>query len=247
MIQSAQFCESHAILDYFSARAEPGVMIDVGAHLGSTLRPYVKRGWRVIAAEPDPAKIPRLKRFVDSPGFTLLPLAVGDQEEASLPFFTSAESTGISSLIAFRNSHVQTTTVKATTLARIIDDHDVDTIDFLKIDTEGFDYRVLQGFPWWKLRPEVILCEFDEQKTRGVDYDYRALGDLLVSQGHHVYLSEWLPIVRYGGNHRWRSVRRYPCELIDAAAWGNFIAIRANGDVDRLEMLLPLGERESAD
>jgi hypothetical protein len=98
-----------------------------------------------------------------------------------------------------------------------------------------------------KLRPQIILCEFDEQKTRGVDYDYRALGDLLLGQGFYVYLSEWHPIVRYGGNHRWRSVRRFRCELIDPAAWGNFIAIRSDADVDRLEMLLPLNERESAD
>jgi FkbM family methyltransferase len=247
MIQSAPFCESQSIQDYFSNRTEPGLMIDIGAHFGSTLRPYLERGWRVIAAEPDPAKISRLKRFVESPGFTLLPLAVGDREETALPFFTSEESTGISSLIAFRDSHVRTATVKVTTLARIVEDHDIDAIDFLKIDTEGFDYRVLQGFPWWKLRADVILCEFDEQKTRGVDYDYRALGNLLLAQGYHVYLSEWLPIVRYGANHRWRSVRRYPCELIDPAAWGNFIAIRADADVDRLEMLLPLSERESAD
>jgi len=247
MITSAQFCESAVIADYFASRIDPGVMLDIGAHFGSTLRPYLDRGWRVIAAEPDQAKISRLKKFVDRPGFTLIPVAVGGREEASLPFYTSEESTGISSLIPFRDSHVQSGNVKLTTLGRIIEDHDIAAIDFLKIDTEGFDFQVLRGMPWWKVRPEVVLCEFDEQKTRGVDHDYRALGNALLAQGYHVYLSEWFPIVRYGGNHRWRSVRRFSCDLFDPTAWGNFIAVRADADVDRMEMLLPLNERESAD
>jgi len=247
MITSVQFCESAVIADYFSNRTEPGVMFDIGAHFGSTLRPYLDRGWRVIAAEPDQTKIARLKRFVDRPMFTLLPLAVGDREEAWLPFYISEESTGISSLIPFRDSHVEAGTVNLTTLARIIDDHDIGEIDFLKIDTEGFDYCVLRGLPWWRLKPEVILCEFDEQKTRGVAYDYHSLGDALLAQGYHVYLSEWFPIIRYGVKHDWRCINRYSCELIDPAAWGNFIAVRADADVDRMEMLLPLNERESAD
>jgi len=215
-------------------------MIDVGAHTGSTLKPFLQRGWRVIAAEPDAAKLPTLQRFESNECFALLPIALGDSEESDRPFFTSNESTGISSLIPFRASHVQSASVRVTTLARVIEEQSIDRIDFLKIDTEGFDERVLRGFPWWRLKPEMILCEFDEQKTRGVEYDYRSLGGLLLAQGYHVFISEWHPIVRYGGNHRWRNIRPFPSQLIHPGAWGNFIALRAGADLARLESVLPL-------
>jgi FkbM family methyltransferase len=234
------FCEAAAILNYFSPRTSPGIMIDVGAHFGSTFKPYLARGWRVITCEPDASKFQRLERFTDDPNFTFLRCAVGAAEDSSAAFFTSDESTGIASLIPFRSSHMLAGNVPVTTLATIIEQHDLRAIDFLKVDTEGFDYRVLQGFPWHRaeLRPEVILCEFDEQKTRGVDYDYRSLGDLLLSLGYRVWLSEWHPIVRYGGNHRWRSIHSYPCALENADAWGNFIALRTGADATRMRRII---------
>ncbi len=39
----------------------PGVMVDVGAHYGSSLRPFAKDGWRVFAFEPDPANRQKLE------------------------------------------------------------------------------------------------------------------------------------------------------------------------------------------
>ncbi len=30
-----------------------GVMVDVGAHFGESLQPFAKRGWRIVAFEPD--------------------------------------------------------------------------------------------------------------------------------------------------------------------------------------------------
>lgn len=238
VVEQAGFCESKLIRDYFADRAR-GTMIDVGAHFGSTLKPYLLRGWRVIACEPDPPKIERLRRFAGQGDFVLLPVAIGDVPREAATFYTSDESTGISSLIAFRPSHVEApTTVPVTTLARIIDVQAIASIDFLKVDTEGYDYRVLAGLPWRRVRPEVILCEFDEQKTRGVEPDYEWLGGMLVDHGYQVWLSEWFPIVRYGVTHRWRSIRPFPCALEDADAWGNLIAVREDADVSRMQQLI---------
>ena len=231
------FSESEAFLEYFSNRGI-GVMIDVGAHFGSTLKPYLQRGWRVIACEPDPAKFPKLQRFDVGPNFTLIKAAVGEFEQEAAEFFTSEESTGISSLTPFRTSHVRSASVSVTTLSRIVEDCDVRDLDFLKVDAEGSDYAVLRGFPWSHLKPEVVLCEFDEKKRSGSEPGYRELGDFLIDRDYCVWMSEWFPIVRDGGNHRWRSVRRYPCELEDPEAWGNYIAVRTDKDVIRMESIL---------
>jgi FkbM family methyltransferase len=77
-------------------------MVDVGAHFGSTFKPYLKLGWRVIACEPDSEKHDKLRKHADNPRFTLVTDAVGEIESSSAAFYTSPESTGISSLVPFR-------------------------------------------------------------------------------------------------------------------------------------------------
>ncbi len=229
--------ESTLIADYFLTLPRRGTMIDVGAHFGTSFRNYLADGWRIIAIEPDPSKHEKLSRFQADPRFTLLTAAVSDAERDAAAFYASDESTGISSLLPFRGSHREIARVPVTTLRRIIEPMNLDRIDYLKIDTEGMDYKVLLGFPWERLTPEVLLCEFDELKTRGEAHDFRSSGDLLLERGYAVYLSEWHPIVRYGGDHQWRSLRRYPCDLVDPAAWGNFIAVHGHSSVSEFDRL----------
>ena len=38
----------------FEPEAEPGVMVDVGAHRGSAFRRFHQAGWTIHAFEPDP-------------------------------------------------------------------------------------------------------------------------------------------------------------------------------------------------
>jgi hypothetical protein len=58
------------------------------------------------------------------------------------------------------------------------------------------------------------------------------MGDLLVLRGYHVLMSEWYPIERYGDRHRWKELKKFPCNY-DADSWGNFIAFREHGELER--------------
>jgi FkbM family methyltransferase len=204
-----------------------GVMIDVGAHEGSW-HWLADRGWTIYAYEPDPdnrARIPpRSSVFVSS-------AAVSDRAAERATFFASSESTGISSLSAFTSGHQPRCEVPVTTLSHEIERLGLTRCDFLKIDTEGHDLFVLRGFPWLKLAPDVILCEFEDRKTRSLGYRYTTLADLLVDRGYTVFMSEWFPIVRYGSASRWRRIARYPAATQDPDAWGNFLAFRDEGAI----------------
>jgi hypothetical protein len=83
----------------------------------------------------------------------------------------------------------------------------------------------LRGYPWDRSKPRVIVCEFEDAKTRPLGYDYHDLAGFLVARGYRLIVSEWRPIVRYGVQHRWRRFAEYPCELTESAAWGNLIAV----------------------
>lgn len=225
--------ESALAEELFRADDKQGVMIDVGAHFGSTTKPFLEMGWKVIGFEPDPKKHNALKEIAEDPNFTLMTCAVGDKPQEGVPFFTSQESTGIASLVPFRETHTEGPKVQIRTLRDVLEELGVDHIDYLKIDAEGFDLRVLEGFPFESIKPRAVMCEFEDGKTKNIGYSTHDLGKHLLSLGYSVYMSEWYPIVRYGITHRWRSIRPYPCELADPNGWGNYVAVLP-GETDEL-------------
>ncbi|OYQ37152.1 hypothetical protein CHU95_02050 [Niveispirillum lacus] len=205
------------------------VMLDVGAHFGSSSQYFVNRGWRIFCFEPDPANRAKLEtRFSGQEGLSIHAVALGEAEAASVPFFTSTESTGISSLLAFRDSHTCAEHVPVTTIDAFTREHGITRVDFLKIDAEGWDFRVLKGVPWDRLRPDVIECEFEDAKTTHLGYRMIDMADLLVGLGYSVYVSEWHPIIRYGIRHDWCRMSVYPTRLRDPDCWGNLLAFRTD-------------------
>lgn len=222
--RSPAFSESDLVLTYFDCHPRRGVMVDAGAHYGESLEPYLRRNWRILAFEPDPMNLSELSRQVDISKLQLFPIALSDRSMQKAPFFASIESSGISSLSSFAESHRQVCTVEVRTLRDILFAQDVAQVDFLKIDTEGHDLFVLKGFPFELMRPEVVVCEFEDSKTKPLGYTHADLGDFLLKVGYSVFLSEWYPVERYGKSHRWRNWRAFPCQLSDRNAWGNFVA-----------------------
>jgi FkbM family methyltransferase len=206
-----------------------GLMIDVGAHQGGSLAPFAKSGWRVFAFEPDLENREVLTRkFGSYPLVQVDPRAVSNQPALNVTLYKSTQSSGISSLTPFHKSHREAMKVDVITLAgflteqRLFEEH----IDFLKIDTEGYDYLVLQGFPWDQVSPGLILCEFEDAKTEPLGYSITDLAEYLLARSYKLIVSEWYPIQSYGSPHRWKRFALYPCELLDPKAWGNIIAVQ---------------------
>jgi len=220
-----------------------GVMIDVGAHFGESFQSFSERGWRVVAFEPDALggkhEAIRKKLNGKSESFSF---ALSDAEAESCEFYVSEVSTGISGLLPFHPSHTSSQRVPVKTLASVLGRLGITKVDFLKIDTEGNDLPVLRGLAW-SVRPDVILCEFEDAKTKLVGYDYRDLGDYLVEAGYSVFMSEWYPIKKYGTQHAWRRLGSYPCRLEDSNSWGNYLAVLPERADQLLETAKSFGVR----
>jgi FkbM family methyltransferase len=240
LLGSADFDEMAVALAVLPDR---GVMVDVGAHQGSSLLPFAATGWQVWAFEPDPANRQILVDAVDAFDVHVDPRAVDKVTGRTVDLYTSEVSTGISSLLNFHAGHRPSASVETVRLDDFLRENDVGAVDFLKVDAEGHDLRVLETFPWNSDRPAMVICEFEDRKTRLDCYDHTDLGDFLSSLDYHVFLSEWQPVVEYGGLHRWRHVHRYPVGLAHADAWGNFLAVHRSL-TPRLERALRSSERE---
>jgi FkbM family methyltransferase len=198
-----------------------GVLIDVGAHTGGSLKRFPN--WDVLAIEPDPSNRAILKhRYGNRPNIRIDPRAVSETDGEALPLFTSSVSSGISSLRPFHRSHRPTTQVTTVRLDTLLEG--LESVTVLKTDTEGWDLPVLRSFPWERMHPKVVVCEFEDRKTNALGYNFEDLAEFLTNHGYSVLVSEWYPVVEYGRRHRWRSLRPYPAVLEDANAWGNLIA-----------------------
>jgi len=231
----AHFDESRLISAVLSDRSERPLMIDVGAMHGSALAPFLEHGWRVFAFEPDPVNRAELKeRFGSHRKLIIDNRAVTHKAGEEMPFYRSDESSGISSLHPFRKSHKETCTVSTTTIADFVREKDLHHIDYLKIDVEGYDFQVLKGVPWDSIKPDVIMCEFEDSKTRALGYTMHDMAPYLTERGYSVLVSEWHPVIRYGVKHDWHRLVTYPCELNHPDAWGNLIAFREQPDLQEI-------------
>ena len=204
-----------------------GVMIDVGAHHGSASLPFCRAQWDVYCFEPDSCNRGILvKNISPYSNARIDSRAISNRKQDAVTLYRSSQSTGISGLSAFHSSHVAADTVSVTTLKAVVNENSIDRIDFLKVDTEGFDKFVLEGVPWESHPPKVIVAEFEDRKTQPLGYSFHDLAAYLADKGYRVMVSEWEPVVAYGGRHRWADFKEYPCNLSSANAWGNFIASR---------------------
>lgn len=222
------FAESDLIYSFFcEARNSDKIMVDVGAHFGESFSPYEKLGWNIYAFEPNDETRHKIK--INSNLTKVFDFAITNVDDQEMSFYKSDVSTGIAGLSSFHPSHQVAQTVKTKKLSTFCNEHSVKKIDYLKIDTEGFDLFVLEGFDFEKYQPEVIMCEFEDIKTKPLGYTYKDLGGFLTSKGYQVYISEWQPILRYGISHTWTSIKEYPKSILsNENGWGNFIAVRTD-------------------
>jgi FkbM family methyltransferase len=221
-----QFDEVRLIHEVFLRTTNKGTMVDIGAHYGIELAMFADSGWDILAFEPDPKNRQHLEAaFGDHPLVQIDPRAVSDHAEEERPFFASKQSSGISGLSAFHESHEQAGLVTVTTMANVVEEYGLSAIDFLKIDIEGFDFFAIKGIDWEVVAPDVIICEFENSKTLPLGYSVTDLYQYLSDRDYRITLSEWHPISRYGAQHRWKGFAATPDNL-DPEGWGNLIACR---------------------
>lgn len=172
---------------FFPAANYVGVFVDVGAARPDYLSIsayYRNLGWRVIAIEPNPEfyEMHRLR------GHEVYPFACGDRNEDDVDFvlvnshgtkyndgevsFESFSSLAIKDSYAALKPDLDTTTIK-TKLRRLStlfqqDIPDVNQIDILSADVEGWELEVLAGLDPSSPRPRVMIIEnlFDDEGYR---------------------------------------------------------------------------------
>lgn len=193
------------IIDAVLKCKEKGVYVDVGANhpdqLSNTKRFY-DRGWHGINIEPNPQayELIKSKRERD------INLNIGVGEERGVcPFYSMSIST-ISSFDKesalkagkhYKAKLEEVLEVPVLPLKEVFKEHlPGGKIDFMSVDTEGYDMNVLLSNDWERYRPTLIIIETNDTKE-GISKFLADRGYELVFDNftNAIYLEKNYPVV----------------------------------------------------
>lgn len=172
LINSFAQYQEDLILDAI-LRKELGFYVDIGANdpkkFSNTLRFY-RRGWSGINIEPQPDKIVLFEKMRNRD--INLNIGIGT-EIGQLDFYrleidtlsTFDKKTAINHCSRFKTQIKEVSNVEVWPLKEVLNKYlpNNQSIDFLSIDTEGFDLKVLKSNDWDLYRPKIVLIEVGKE------------------------------------------------------------------------------------
>ena len=174
-----------------------GTYIDIGA--GHPIADNVsfwfyERGWRGIVVEPQSELAALYERL--RPRDIVVRGLIG-RECGEIEFHVVNRLHGLSTTRedvaqkarAFGVSY-QTVRAPVITLAQLCENHDLRSVDFLKVDVEGAEGDVLFGADWERFRPKVIIAE--AVSPMASEPSWQDWEPLLVARGYRFVLFDTL-------------------------------------------------------
>ncbi len=186
---SSQLGQDRDVISYFEGKKD-GVFLNIGAHMGLALDNTVELeksyGWRGICAEPDPYAFKKLEEnrpLCDNHNVLLY-----DQDGLDVDFYSYGMLSGTKGDLgkhadkAMKGSVIK---LKTRTLQSLLDEVGAPTkIDFMSLDTEGSELKILKGIDLEKYRIEFIDLEHNFEKEKRLE-----IREYLTSRGY-TYLTD---------------------------------------------------------
>lgn len=169
---------------------DPGdTVVDIGANIGFytiECSNHVGPGGRVVAVEAAPEHALAIRANLalnEIENVKLLEIAIGDRKSEGILTRRSGDNLGMFTLgnVGGGEAHH----VRIDTLDNILEEQNVDRVDFIKMDIEGSEFRALRGAASTiqDQRPTLLL-EINEQALRGCDSSSLEVIALLHSFGY---------------------------------------------------------------
>jgi len=166
-----------------------GVILDLGAHLGTFSLAAAASGRRVIAVEASPRNVELLGRSADANGLddtlTIVPVAVSNR--AGTARFHQEGAWGQITDSVWASNVVE---VPVRTVPEILADLDIGRVDVVKMDVEGSEIAALEGMASMLSAPDApaVVYESNAHTLRMFDATPERLIGVLADFGYDNYL-----------------------------------------------------------
>ncbi len=168
----------HHLMAELARRSEEVFFVQIGANDGLSFDPirgYVEEfHWRGLLVEPQPRIFSKLvQNYREYPQLIFENAAIGPTDGVAT-LYAFSEDSGLpehaTMLASFRrdvleaNGHgyagrIEEIKVPTLTFRSLLNKHSIKKVDFLQIDTEGFDYEVLKMVDFQLIKPALIHFE----------------------------------------------------------------------------------------
>ena len=123
-------------------------ILDVGANIGCTSLLFSDLGQQVVAFEPLSRTFELLQKNISlakKNNIQTLQLALGDENKEAEIYFSDTNRSTAFVLDKTQRDDSKTTVIKIKRLDDLFPEIGIDRLDFMKIDVEGYELRVLKG------------------------------------------------------------------------------------------------------
>lgn len=185
------------------------IVIDVGANMGRFALVFasIAKHGRVVCFEPNASSFNKLKRNVDLNDFKHVEIvnkALGDAPAKLSLFTVNSHNAGMNRIGIPDGHNVSSETVSVSKLDDEIDKLGLKQVDLIKIDVEGFEFKVLLGGKKTieKFKP-ILFIELVEENLLDNHQDPSALIQWIKNFGYTIFrASDMKPIEDFNGFKR---------------------------------------------
>ena len=180
--------------------AGKNVIIDVGVNLGATLMNFARCSPTgvIIGFEPDEKNFRKAERNLDLNNFGNVELyrnGLGAETATVKLFKVNPANQGMNRIFDDRETSIEKDLayekIEIIRLDDFVNEHQVDRIDLIKIDVEGYEFKVLQGAEQSLLRYRPILfIELDDENLKAQNDSAELLISFLKKIGYTIYRAD---------------------------------------------------------
>ena len=182
---------------------DPIVVFDIGAHHGETVKVFLKKlkikkiysfeasplNFKILSKKTNKYSKEKVEIFDYGMGDTLSESYINQTLETSSSTINdlNKESKYFKrklKILNIRNqdSFIQKIPIKLSTLDHFIEKKDIEFIDLLKIDTEGYEFNVIKGLSKYRSKIKLIYFEYHYDDMIVKNYKFGDIHSLLKSQ-----------------------------------------------------------------
>ncbi|PHX57422.1 FkbM family methyltransferase [Tychonema bourrellyi FEM_GT703] len=200
-------CEQDKVIEQFFLDYPPKnkIFVEVGAcdgvHYSNVRRLYETYGWTGLCIEPVKRNFEKLAQSYQNTSVKCIRAAVGLEEgeldinvgiNPDIPEWQSDVSTFLESeTLRWQEEYGmlwEKEKVSIQRLTTILDKNGIPEIDFISIDTEGFDFDVLKSLDFSRFHPSMIVVEYGKDRQQIISYLAELGYSLLFDNGQDLFM-----------------------------------------------------------